>query len=115
RGVYGAWQSDDAVVRGDELGRNDLAPAAWRIYPELKSIGYSMSKLGGLYSGMTGSGSAFFTAFSNETEAIPAFEKLTRQEPNSRVYYCQPTRSGFAEFADTGFKEPSGSGHAEPR
>lgn len=113
--VYEAWQSADAMVRGDELGRNDLAPAAWRLYPELKSIDCTMSKLGGLYSGMTGSGSAFFAAFSNETKAIPAFEKLTRQEPNSRVYYCQPTRSGFAGFADTRFKEPSGSGHAEPR
>ena len=109
--IYAAWHPSDTSDCGEDLGRNDLAPAAIRVHPELEGASDAMRKLGGLYSGMTGSGAAFFAAFSNEVEAISAFEKLTRQEPDSRVYYCQPTKSGFSEFADTGFKEPSGFGY----
>jgi 4-diphosphocytidyl-2-C-methyl-D-erythritol kinase len=98
--IYSAWQPDDSTNRVNELGRNDLAPAAARIYPELGDVAHIMSKLGGLYSGMTGSGSAFFAAFPNRMEAASAVEQLTRQELGSRVYYCQPTRSGFTELTE---------------
>jgi len=112
--VYEAWEPADTSDCGENLGRNDLAAAAIRIHPELEAASDAMRKLEGLYFGMTGSGSAFFAAFSNETEARSAFEKLTRQEPDSRVYYCQPTRSGFAESVDSGFEELSVLGHPKP-
>ncbi len=105
RDVYNAWLSSDEDSTGPMLGRNDLYPAAARRYPELAAYRNTMDKIGGLYSGMTGSGSAFFAAFPSPTEASLAYEKLTRQEPGCRVYYCRPTQSGFAEPRNTRFAE----------
>ena len=80
-----------------ELGRNDLYPAAAKLSPELKTFRKSVGELGGCYSGMTGSGSGFYAAFADHAQAKQAYTGLRRQEPGCRVYYCQPTNSGFAE------------------
>jgi 4-diphosphocytidyl-2C-methyl-D-erythritol kinase len=111
--VYNAWLSTNEASTDPMLGRNDLYPAAVRCYPELAAYRNTMNEIGGLYSGMTGSGSAFFAAFPSRTEASLAYEKLTRQEPGCRVYYCQPTKSGFAEPRNIGFAEPTSIGFAE--
>jgi 4-diphosphocytidyl-2C-methyl-D-erythritol kinase len=96
-----------------ELGRNGLAPAAMRLHPALQSVARTMNKLGGDYAGMTGSGSAHFAAFSDPVQAKSAYEQLTRQELGSRVYYCHPTRTGFAVSADSGLTESASSGFAK--
>lgn len=111
--IYRAWQSDDATSIERTLGRNDLCLAAMRLHPELEAYRQVMGELGGAYSGMTGSGSAFFTAFASYDEASLACERLTRQKTGCRVYCCQPTKTGFTEPRNTGFAEPKKTGFAE--
>lgn len=101
--IYNAWRAADTPSSDMTLGRNDLYPAAVSLYPRLESYRNSMNDVGELYSGMTGSGSAFFAAFPSRIAARLACEKLARQTPGCRVYCCQPTKSGFAEPANTGF------------
>jgi 4-diphosphocytidyl-2-C-methyl-D-erythritol kinase len=95
--IYRAWRGESAPPSEVELGRNDLYRPAVKLHPELARYRRAMSELGGLYSGMTGSGSGFFAAFRSRREAISACELVTRQEPSCRVYCCQPTKVGFAE------------------
>lgn len=95
--VYRAWESDDATSTEQTLGRNDLYPAAMRLYAGIEAYRNTIGGIGGLYSGMTGSGSAFFAAFPSHIEASVACERLTRHEPAGRIYCCQPTKIGFAE------------------
>ena len=95
--IYNAWRSTDTPASDPTLGRNDLYPAAVRLYPKLEAYRNTLNEAGGLYSGMTGSGSAFFAAFPSQTAARLACGKLARQAPDCRVYYCQPTNTGFAE------------------
>jgi len=100
--IYRTWRASAAAAdrfrKVDlELGRNDLFPAAASLAPELKAFRTAMENLGGSYSGMTGSGSGFYAAFGDRTRAEQACVKLRRQEPDCRVYYCQPTSTGFAE------------------
>ena len=97
--IYRAWQPGDAILSEQALGRNDLCPAAMRLHPELEAYQDLIGGIGGLYSGMTGSGSAFFAAFPSRSEASLACERLTRQGTGCRVYCCQPTSVGFAEPA----------------
>ena len=110
--IYRAWDEltattepswkDDCLV----LGRNDLFPAAASLVPELNVFRKAVEDLGGCYSGMTGSGSGFYVAFSDRIQAKQACDNLRRQEPGCRVYYCQPTSTGFADSAaDIGFAE----------
>ncbi|MCK5827353.1 4-(cytidine 5'-diphospho)-2-C-methyl-D-erythritol kinase [Candidatus Bipolaricaulota bacterium] len=101
--VYKGWRSDDVAGLESELGRNSLAPAALRLHPELQTAAHAVGKLGGDYAGMTGSGSAHFAAFSDPMQARSAYEELTRQQRDSRVYYCHPTRAGFAVSQASGF------------
>lgn len=107
--VYRTWRASAAAdrFRQDdlELGRNDLLPAAVKLAPELKAFRKAVEDLGGSYSGMTGSGSGFYAAFRDRTRAEQACVKLRRQEPDCRVYYCQPTSTGFAESTGIGFAE----------
>jgi len=96
--VYNEWQPGDSAGQTGTLGINHLAGAAERICPDLGEIRLALCELGSLYSGMTGSGSAFFAAFSDGDCARAAYEKLTRQDLRGRVYYCQPTQFGFVEL-----------------
>lgn len=113
--IYRAWQSADSSAGGQALGRNDLYPAAARLHPELRALHDAIDGVGALYSGMTGSGSSFFAAFPDRTEASAATEHLTRQQKNCRVYYCRPTSTGFAEPTGNGFAEPTSVGFASER
>lgn len=110
--VFQNWRSDDAVDPEKPLGRNNLAPAAQRLHSELQTAAHMVGTLGGDYAGMTGSGSAHFAAFSDPMRARSAYEQLTRQQPASRVYYCHPTRTGFAVPKASGFQR-RGLGYAD--
>ncbi|MBU1048454.1 4-(cytidine 5'-diphospho)-2-C-methyl-D-erythritol kinase [Candidatus Bipolaricaulota bacterium] len=109
RDVYEAWQIGETSACREKLGHNDLLAAAIRLHPELACVSQRMSQLNGLYSGMTGSGSAFFTAFATALEAERACERLAGQQLGGRVYYCQPTKLGFVEIPDTELSEPDDS------
>lgn len=111
--IYQAWRADDMPDCGQEVGKNGLTPAAKRLHPELQSVGELLIKLGGDYAGMTGSGAAHFAAFSDPVQAKSAYERLTRQEPGSRVYYCHPTRTGYAVSADSEITESASSRFAK--
>jgi len=110
--IYRAWQPADRSATEQALGRNDLYPAAARLYPELRVFRDAIDGVGALYSGMTGSGSGFFAAFPDCTEASAAAEHLTRQQGNCRVYYCRPTSTGFAEPTNAG-SQPRGERHED--
>lgn len=108
--VYRSWCASMMATGysredGWELGRNDLLPSAVRLAPELKRFSKTMEDVGGLYSGMTGSGSCFYAAFGDWIRAERISTKLRRQEPSCRVYYCQPTSTGLAESASSGFAD----------
>ena len=108
--IYHTWSAAIAAtsysqVNGSELGRNDLFSAAVKLAPELQGYRNAVSDLGGLFSGMTGSGSGFYAAFTDRIQAEQACVKLRRQEPGCRVYCCQPTSTGFVELAGVGFAE----------
>ncbi|MEE8593972.1 MAG: 4-(cytidine 5'-diphospho)-2-C-methyl-D-erythritol kinase [Candidatus Bipolaricaulota bacterium] len=108
--IYRAWHAampPKDRSQGDcrELGRNDLFPAAVRLAPVLQGFRNAVADLGGLFSGMTGSGSGFYAAFADRVQAEQACANLRRQEHGCRIYYCQPTSTGFAELTDVGFAE----------
>jgi 4-diphosphocytidyl-2-C-methyl-D-erythritol kinase len=94
--VYREWQPADMLSCAPTLGHNDLFPAAIRLHPELSAVHDAAIGAGGLYSGMTGSGSAFYAAFGSSSEAIRARDRLARQQPGCRVYCCAATQSGLA-------------------
>ncbi len=103
--VYRTWRAaplatDRCRKDGPELGRNDLFSAAVRLVPELQGFRNAVADLGGLFSGMTGSGSGFYATFADGVQAEQACANLRRQEPGCRVYCCQPTDVGFAEEGD---------------
>lgn len=100
REIFQAWDPQDKQAPPLVPGQNDLYPAAARIYPRLDQYREMMDCLGGLYAGMTGSGSAFFAAFDDQDTAHRAQRELTRHRPECRVYCCQPTAVGFAEQGD---------------
>lgn len=102
RAVYRAWRPAHRVATAKTLGRNDLHAAAVSVYPELEGYRDAIRQVDGLYSGMTGSGSAFFAAFASRADATRACKQLTGQGLGTRVYCCQPTKTGFAELSAPG-------------
>jgi len=100
--VYAAFDRLPNAARelasAPELGANDLAHAAQSIYPDLVKYERTIGRCGGVYAGMTGSGSAFFAAFEDEVTAARAAERLKRRHPESRVYTCRSTAQGFEEL-----------------
>lgn len=106
--IYRAWHPTMVTMDrfqgdGPELGRNDLFPAAVGLVPELQGFRNAVAGLGGLFSGMTGSGSGFYAAFADRVQAEQACASLRRQKPGCLVYCCQPTSTGFAEPTGVGF------------
>ncbi len=97
RDIYDAWTPERKQRGSVALGENDLYPAALRVYPELEIYHDAVRRLGGDYAGMTGSGSAFYAAFSDPHRAEIARENLRRAWPDCRVYYCRSTHTGWAE------------------
>ncbi len=61
---------------GELRFENDLWPAALRLRPRLAELRRALAGLGGLGVGMSGSGSALFSAFSRLEEARAAVERL---------------------------------------
>ena len=77
------------------FGENDLYEAAIFLYPELVPYARAMAKLNAKYSGMSGSGSTFYAAFSDVKHAERAQEELREQFPQAHVYLTHATSTGF--------------------
>ena len=82
-------------VQEPQLGENDLYAAAVFLYPELISYAQAIEKLGAEYAGMSGSGSTFYAAFSDESTATSACAKVEKEFPEARVYLARGTSTGF--------------------
>lgn len=76
------------------LGENDLKGPALALYPSLLPYSRAIDRLGADYSGMSGSGSAFFAAFARFERAAEVQEELAASFPETRVYFCRATVSG---------------------
>jgi 4-diphosphocytidyl-2C-methyl-D-erythritol kinase len=77
------------------LGDNDLYTPALSLYPVLIPYAKAIEAVGAGYSGMSGSGSAFFAAFANEIEAHSAQRDLAAVFPTAFVHLCEATNSGY--------------------
>jgi len=98
--VYRAWVPSAVPHPSGVLGRNDLLAAALHVHPELSAVEDALRALGGGYSGMSGSGSAFFAAFGSRAECEAARERIARQLKDVRVYCCSATNTGCVEERD---------------
>jgi len=77
------------------LGENDLYTPALSLYPVLIPYAKAIEAVGADYSGMSGSGSSFFAAFSDEIGAHSAQRDLAAAFPTAFVYLCEATDSGY--------------------
>ncbi len=82
-------------VQEPQLGENDLYEAAIFLYPELTPYAQAVEKLGAEYAGMSGSGSTFYAAFSDERLAAVALCKMEEAFPQAHVYLVRGTSTGF--------------------
>jgi len=82
------------MLAGDLPGNNDLEAAALDLYSALAPYRNTIAALPSLYFGMSGSGSAFFAAFSSLKTAEASRKKLSLSFPEARIYICYPTRTG---------------------
>ncbi len=93
--VYAAWR--DPTAPPDPpcvLGENDLLPPALATHPALLPYHQAIGGLEGAFAGMSGSGAAFYAAFSEPTAAHRAAAALARSFPEARVLVCRPTACG---------------------
>ncbi|MDD5265176.1 MAG: hypothetical protein PHU43_10145, partial [Candidatus Bipolaricaulis sp.] len=99
--VYAAWDAhgapDDAPCR---LGVNDLLAPALATHPALLPYDQAIRGLGALYAGMSGSGAAFYAAFSDPAAAHRAAEILERAVPEAKVFVCRPTPSASRQVEE---------------
>jgi len=100
--VYRAWSPDQETEPSGRLGRNDLAAPAANLHPALAAIADAVRHVGGSYSGMSGSGSAFFAAFETRAGAEAAQTRLAGRLNDARVYCCDATTAGYAQEGDDG-------------
>jgi len=77
------------------LGENDLYAPALSLYPVLVPYAKAIGAVGADYSGMSGSGSAFFAAFTDEIKAHSAQHDLAAVFPTAFVHLCAATDSGY--------------------
>ncbi len=77
------------------LGENDLYTPALSLYPVLIPYANAIKAVGADYSGMSGSGSAFFAAFADEIRAHSAQRNLAAAFPTAFVHLCEATDSGY--------------------
>ncbi|MEA1870752.1 MAG: 4-(cytidine 5'-diphospho)-2-C-methyl-D-erythritol kinase [Candidatus Bipolaricaulota bacterium] len=77
------------------LGENDLYRPALSLYPLLIPYARAIEAVDADYSGMSGSGSAFFAAFADETGAHFAQRDLAATFPTAFVHLCDATDSGY--------------------
>jgi 4-diphosphocytidyl-2-C-methyl-D-erythritol kinase len=95
--IYRAWSPSPRAETSHApmWGRNDLYAAAVRVVPALERYADAMARRGGIYSNMTGSGSAFYAAFTSDGEAVHAREVLKRDHPECQAFVCHPTNAGL--------------------
>lgn len=98
--VYGVWAAHRAPHSGaaSVFGSNDLLAPALAVRPQLRRIEEAVAHGGGLYSGMSGSGSSFYAAFSHEDQADACARKLRAALSECAVFDCAPTSAGMAEL-----------------
>ncbi len=74
--------------------RNDLYPAAIRVYPQLADYLELLSDPEALGTGMTGAGSALFAAFASREQATACMENL-RTKTDARLTVAVPMPGGY--------------------
>ena len=96
--VYGAWTAHRTPHSATALafGSNDLLAPALAVRPQLRRYAEVVARGGGLYSGMSGSGSSFYVAFSSEDRAAACARELRAAQPDCAVFDCAPTSAGMA-------------------
>ncbi|MDD5219965.1 MAG: 4-(cytidine 5'-diphospho)-2-C-methyl-D-erythritol kinase [Candidatus Bipolaricaulis sp.] len=100
--VYAAWR--DHATPNDQpcvLGENDLLYPALATHPALLPYHQAIRGSGGTFAGMSGSGAAFYAAFSEPAAAHRAAAALARSFPEAQVLVCRPTAWGTRRV-DTG-------------
>jgi 4-diphosphocytidyl-2-C-methyl-D-erythritol kinase len=102
--VYAAWAAHRAPRAAAALafGSNDLLAPALAVRPQLRRIEEAVGHSGGLYSGMSGSGSSFYTAFSDENRADACARELRETLPECAIFVSRPTDAGMAELEAKG-------------
>jgi 4-diphosphocytidyl-2-C-methyl-D-erythritol kinase len=102
--VYGAWAAHRTLRPGaaPALGSNDLLAPALAVRPQLRRYEEAVAQSGGLYSGMSGSGSSFYAAFSGEDRAVACGRELRETLPECVVFVCGPTRAGVVQLESEG-------------
>lgn len=98
--VYRGWSARGAVDRPRgtaslDLGENDLLQPALALAPALARYLAAVRDAGGEYSGMSGSGSSFYSAYRREEDAGGAARALETMFPEARVFCCRPVSAGF--------------------
>jgi 4-diphosphocytidyl-2-C-methyl-D-erythritol kinase len=96
--VYGAWaaRGTPRSAAAFAFGSNDLLASALAMRPQLRRVEEAVAHGGGLYSGMSGSGSSFYVAFSSEDRAAACARELRAALPDCAVFDCAPTSAGMA-------------------
>jgi 4-diphosphocytidyl-2-C-methyl-D-erythritol kinase len=102
--VYGAWAARRTPRPGvaSAFGSNDLLAPALAVRPQLRRYEEAVAHSGGLYSGMSGSGSSFYVAFSAEDRADACGRELRETLSECAVFVCAPTRAGVVELEAEG-------------
>jgi 4-diphosphocytidyl-2-C-methyl-D-erythritol kinase len=98
--VYGAWSAHRTPrsCATPTFGSNDLLAPALAVRPELRRVEEAVARGGGLYSGMSGSGSSFYAAFSTRDQAGASARGLRAALPECSVFVCSPTSAGATEL-----------------
>ena len=78
-----------------QLGQNDLYEAAIFLYPELLPYAQAIGELEAEYAGMSGSGSTFYAAFADASNAATAQRRMEEAFPQAQVFLVHGTNTGF--------------------
>ena len=94
--VYARWdaRSGDAGTGEPALGENDLLEPALEAHPELIPYHEAVASVGGVYQGMSGSGSTFYAAFDDPQAAERARLELSERFGDAAAFVCRPTALG---------------------
>jgi len=94
--IYARWDARGGDASTDEpaLGENDLLEPALETHPELIPYHEAVASVGGVYQGMSGSGSTFYATFDDARAAERARIELDERLPDAAVFVCRPTTLG---------------------
>ncbi len=98
--VYAAWDAQAAHERAAGGDDNDLAAAALTLYPEMRAVAAAVADVGADACGMSGSGSAWFSAFRDPAAAHDAATRFARQFEPCAVHVCRPTDAGSVDIGE---------------